>query len=185
MAWQRGAEPIDVLVVCTGNLCRSPMIETMLRDRAPELAVHSRGTHAPRGMPAWHPWAVEVLDEIGLKASGTAQRLRGADVKSAELILTAEGMHRGIVVRHDPSAVERTYTLREVARLLRRAPVPPGFGMPKLIEHLDMTVKAFPMEHDDDLADPLLGTIDDFRSCRDVIEDCLQVIVPAIRPLLA
>jgi len=183
MAWQRNVEPVDVLVVCTGNLCRSPIIETMLRAKAPELSVISRGTHAPRGGPSWHPWAIEVLDELGYKATGTAQRLRAADVKAASLILTAEGMHRGVVVRHDPTAAERTYTLLEAARLLRRAPVPPGFGIPKLIEHLDISLKAYPMEHNDDLADPIFGTLNDFRWCREVVEDCLEVIVPAISPL--
>ena len=183
VAWQRTAEPVDVLVVCTGNLCRSPIIETMLRAQLPDLVVRSAGTHAPRGGPPWHPWAIEVLDEIGLEAAGTAKRLREADVKAATLILTAEGMHRGVVVRHDPTAAERCYTLLEAARLLRRAPVPPGFGIPKLIEHLDMSLKAWPMEHNDDLADPILGTLNDFRWCREVVEDCLEVIVPAIGEL--
>ncbi|MDT4940078.1 MAG: Low molecular weight phosphotyrosine protein phosphatase, partial [Pseudonocardiales bacterium] len=48
---RRTSEPIDVLVVCTGNMCRSPMIASMLSAAVPSLVVRSAGTGAPKGLP--------------------------------------------------------------------------------------------------------------------------------------
>lgn len=57
-----------VLILCTGNSCRSHMAEGILRNAAGDLLeVHSAGS-----MPAGyvHPMAIEVLREIGIDISG-------------------------------------------------------------------------------------------------------------------
>ncbi len=41
-----------VLIVCVGNICRSPMAEGLLRQAMPELTVHSAGLEAVVGKPA-------------------------------------------------------------------------------------------------------------------------------------
>jgi protein-tyrosine phosphatase len=176
---RRPAEPIDVLVVCTGNLCRSPIIATLLAAAVPSLTVRSAGTGAPEGEP-WHPLAVAALAEVGHDVSGRARRLRVADVTSATLVLTAEGVHRGAVVGLDPAAENRCFTLIEAARLLRLAPARAALGPAGLTEHLAAALHAHPLEHDDDLPDPLLGTIDDFRACRTQVEEALGALVPAL-----
>ena len=57
-----------VLILCTGNSCRSHMAEGILRAAAGELLeVHSAGSH-PAGYV--HPKAIEVLREIGIDISG-------------------------------------------------------------------------------------------------------------------
>jgi low molecular weight protein-tyrosine phosphatase len=172
--WRRAAEPVDVLVVCTGNLCRSPIIETLLAAAVPSTTVRSAGTAAPRGRP-WHPQAVHVLAEAGHEVSGSARRLTAGDAQAAALVLTAAGMHRARVVELDPTAEERCFTLLEAARLLKIAPAPPGIGPAALAEHLTATMRSNPFEHDDDLADPIAGTIHDFRRCRDRVA---RAVVP-------
>ena len=52
-----------VLILCTGNSCRSQMAEAFLRSFAPDLEVHSAGTSPARAV---HPKAVAVMREAGL-----------------------------------------------------------------------------------------------------------------------
>jgi arsenate reductase len=55
-----------VLLLCTGNACRSQMAEGLVRDRLGDfLDVHSAGIH-PAGV---HPYASRVLREIGIDSS--------------------------------------------------------------------------------------------------------------------
>ena len=63
-----------VLVVCTHNSSRSQMAEGLLRDRyGDRYKVHSAGTN-PGGV---NPFAVEVLDEIGIDLSDHTSAPRG------------------------------------------------------------------------------------------------------------
>jgi protein-tyrosine phosphatase len=176
MRWRRPNEPIDVLVVCTGNLCRSPIIATLLSAAVPSLTVRSAGTAAPAGRP-WHPLAIDALAEAGHHASGTAHRLKAAEVAAASLILTAEGAHRAVVVELDPSAEDRTFTLLEAARLLGASPAPDGIEPAGLAQHLATALRDDPSEHDDDLPDPILGDLNGFRLCRDRVRSALIPLV--------
>jgi protein-tyrosine phosphatase len=170
---------IDVLVVCTGNLCRSPMIATMMSYALPGLTVRSAGTRAPAGQP-WHPLTFEVLAEAGYHVRGRAVQLRKAHVRDAKLILTAEAAHRGVVAALDDSAADRTYTLIEAARLLRDVPARNGIGPAPLALHLALALRMRPAEFDDDLADPLLGELADFRACLRRARNAVDVLLPAL-----
>ena len=57
-----------ILVLCTGNSCRSQMAEGLLRSFDPALEVHSAGTH-PAGRT--HPNAVRVMREAGVDIGGS------------------------------------------------------------------------------------------------------------------
>ena len=174
------AEPVDVLMVCTANVCRSPIMHTVLAAEVPGLTVRSAGTSAPANRP-WHPLSLEVLAEAGHEVTGRAQRLRRPDAVAATLVLTAEGIHRAAVVTFDPSAEERCFTLLEAARLARIAPPEPGIGAAALAAHLAATLREHPLEMNDDLPDPLHGTIEDFRVCRARVENALAALIPALR----
>lgn len=180
----RRREPIarfGVLAVCTGNLCRSPMIAALLAAGAPGLAVGSAGTAAARGTP-WHPLAVQVLAELGTDLTGSARRLEQGDVAATPLILTAERAHIARVVHFDAAAEARTFTLLQAARLLRLEPAAGNIGPEALADHLAATLREYPHRHDDDLADPILGEIEDFRVCRARIENALPGILRALAP---
>ncbi len=55
-----------ILILCTGNSCRSQMAEGFLRSFDPALDVHSAGTHPATRV---HPKAVLVMNEAGIDLS--------------------------------------------------------------------------------------------------------------------
>jgi protein-tyrosine-phosphatase len=122
----------QVLLVCTGNICRSPMAEGLLRsalerrlgDGAPRVV--SAGTIAREGAPAM-PEAVEAAAELGVDISGhSARRLRHEHVREAMLIVGMAAEHREDVVALVPDAEARTFTLKELVRLLEGSDPRPG-----------------------------------------------------------
>ena len=116
---------LRILVVCEGNVCRSPLAERLLARRLPEAAVSSAGTRAPVGA-AMHPLTAAQLTRLGGDATGFAARaLTQEDVVAADLVLTATKAVRAAVVEVEPRALRRTFTLLEFAALLDRAPSGP------------------------------------------------------------
>lgn len=113
-----------ILVVCTGNVCRSPLIERLLQaalDDAFEpgaVDVGSAGTGALVGAPM-DERAARVLQDLGGNAEDfIARRLEPRLVANASLVLTATREHRAAVVRLHPRALCHTFTVRELAALL-------------------------------------------------------------------
>jgi len=56
-----------ILILCTGNSCRSQMAEGLLRSFDPELEIHSAGIHPEKEVS---PYAIKVMKEIGIDISG-------------------------------------------------------------------------------------------------------------------
>lgn len=55
-----------ILILCTGNSCRSQMAEGFLKSFDPSLEVYSAGT---KPAAAVHPFAIQVMNEIGIDLS--------------------------------------------------------------------------------------------------------------------
>jgi len=139
-----------VLLVCTGNTCRSPMAELLMRRRLAKLfkcdmeeledrgvIVASAGIAAAAGCPP-STEAVHVMKEQELDLSRhESQPMSDALVRHADLILTMTAGHREAIVSRWPEAAERT-------RLL----------LP------DQT----------DVPDPIGGTMEAYRRCAEQIE---------------
>ena len=93
----------SVLVVCVGNICRSPLGERVLAERLPGLRIASAGLAAVVGQGA-DASAALVAAEIGVDLGGHVARQLTAEIGSAhDLILVMEPGHRDEVFRRFPS----------------------------------------------------------------------------------
>lgn len=108
-----------VLTVCTGNICRSPAVERLLRaGLGAGVEIGSAGVRAMTGEPIQPPMAA-LLTAAGADPAGFAARqLTAPMAREAELVLALTRAHRGAVVELAPAALRRSFTLREFARLL-------------------------------------------------------------------
>jgi protein-tyrosine phosphatase len=100
-----------ILVVCIGNICRSPIAETLLRERVPGIATGSAGLGAMAGHAA-DPLALAVLAEHGFDASQhVARQLDDAMIREADLILAMEQTHIDTLLQRAPHARGRAFLL--------------------------------------------------------------------------
>jgi protein-tyrosine phosphatase len=182
--------PFRILVVCTGNICRSPMAQAMLthelRDRlgpdADRVEVSSAGTGALVGEPM-EPFALQSLENLGIKSDGFAARdVEPLMLKESDLILTATRQHRSLVVTAEPSVVRRTFTIKEFARLAA------SLGNFSMTDPHDLVVRAggqrgmVPPESpdDDDVADPYLQPQQRFTETAAELQSAVAVVAEAV-----
>ncbi|MCG0239556.1 MAG: low molecular weight protein arginine phosphatase [Firmicutes bacterium] len=121
---------MTVLIVCTGNTCRSPMAAALLRHLAAQrgfpLNVLSAGTFAIPDQPAT-PEAQATLMGRGIDLGDHRSRpLTPELVASADRILTMTAAHKEQVLALDPGAAGKTYTLGEYAGTGEEVPDPFG-----------------------------------------------------------
>jgi len=105
-----------ILVVCVGNICRSPMAEALLTDALrgqEEFTVESAGLGALVGHPA-SEFAVQLMDERGIDISSHRARQITPDlVSKADLILVMESGHRRVIDENDATARGKIHRLGE------------------------------------------------------------------------
>lgn len=114
---------LSLLVVCTGNICRSPAAHLLL-DRALDdsVAVSSAGTRAVVGAPVDAPVA-RRLSAAGVDPSGFAARsLTPALVGESDVVVTMTTAHRAAVLDLAPAALRRTFLLTELVLLAEGSP---------------------------------------------------------------
>jgi protein-tyrosine phosphatase len=150
---------MEILCVCTGNICRSPMAEGLLTrlvaDRGlADIRVHSAGTHALDGRPA-EPHAVTAARELGADISGhIARSLDPAMVAQADLILVMEQGHADLI-----------------ARVLTPA---------RQAADLRLLADYSPLPDTDEIDDPYGQSLKTYRACADRIRQCLEAVADQI-----
>jgi len=144
-------QPKRILIVCTGNVCRSPMAVGLLRRRlaedglAGEIIVESAGTWGLDGEPA-SGYALQVMAERGVDISDhRARSLSRSDIERADLILTMEERHRRQIFHAQPTALQKVFLLSEMAG-----------------------------EHDD-VEDPYGLSLEEYRLCADELERLISL----------
>jgi protein-tyrosine phosphatase len=141
-----------VLVVCTGNIARSPMTELLMRamsDPRSGLVVSSVGVHALVGQ-AMDPGSAAAMSKLGLDPGPhRARQFEPSMAVKADLILTAERYHRETVLHQAPTALRRTFTIKEFARIAQH--VQPG--TPKQVVARAAAARGLAPAPDDEAAD--------------------------------
>jgi protein-tyrosine phosphatase len=100
-----------ILVVCVGNICRSPTAEVVLRHYLPHLVISSAGLAALSGQ-TMDPTALAVLQANGLDGSGhIARQLYDRLIRQADLVLGMEQNHVETIQRQAPEAIGRIFML--------------------------------------------------------------------------
>lgn len=118
--YQLGTPKFRILTVCTGNICRSPLAEALLRKYLPAqvFTVSSAGIMATAHTAVPKP-QLRIAKKLGAGDLSVHQpRLVTQElVDQQDLILAMSRAHRRRLMRLDPSVVRRTFTIREFARL--------------------------------------------------------------------
>ena len=113
---------LEILTVCTGNICRSPLAAQLIARRLADLGVttSSAGTRARDGAPMM-PESAQIAVARGIDADATAAHraryLTPAHLASPVLVLAMARDHRREVVELAPARGRSTFTAREFARL--------------------------------------------------------------------
>lgn len=119
---------MHVLMVCTGNLCRSPMAEAVFRGamqcRGCDVTVSSVGTWAYDGNPAM-PEAVEVVRARGLDLSAHSSRpLDASELARADVIVAMTSVHRREILDVDPGIAHKIVLMKELTELALEGDLP-------------------------------------------------------------
>jgi protein-tyrosine-phosphatase len=181
-----------VLLVCTGNICRSALGERLGRAYLDEalgeggglIRLCSAGTQAVVGS-AMHPHSALVLDGLGGEAgSFRGRQLTESIAAGADLTLTLTRAHRREVLRLAPRGLARTFTLREAADLIALlGDAPPAVGTPfdeqarALVQEMAAARARRHSGEDDDIRDPIGQPVE-------VHEEVGEAIAGALLPVL-
>ena len=113
---------MNVFFICTGNLCRSPMAEALMRHAleergCDEIKVSSAGTWAYVGSPPT-PEAVETVRERGGDLSGHGSRpIEMDELLGADIIAAMTSVHVREIAGLAPEVIDRIVLMKELPEI--------------------------------------------------------------------
>lgn len=183
--------PFRLLLVCEGNICRSPWAQVLVRhrlqlDAVDRFEVSSAGTHALLGRPA-HP-LLRLLCETDQQRSAVEQhRSRRVDMallRAQDLVVVMEHRHRLDLLDTWPEGHRRVFTIGEVEQLARSGPPTPGEQ--ELSVHEVFARRRSPRIQAGaaDVPDPVRGSERDFLDMGQRLRQAVDAVVPVITAVI-
>ncbi|MHB2022012.1 MAG: arsenate-mycothiol transferase ArsC [Mycobacteriales bacterium] len=185
--------PFRVLLVCTGNICRSPIAERLFRFRLAEALPGAEGAFDVRSAGTLDlagaemaPYAAATLAGLGVDPAGHAARaLVAEEVAAADLVLGMAREHRGAAIQLFPRASARTFTLFEFARYcghVEAALLPVGAPGARASAIVAAAARRRGLDRpahpsDDDLVDPLGARVEVFAATAAAIDSALRPFI--------
>ncbi|WP_127488807.1 low molecular weight protein arginine phosphatase [Paenibacillus ehimensis] len=180
-----------ILFVCTGNTCRSPMAEGLMRKILADeglagIEVRSAGVAAQDGTPI-SEHAAFVLKSNGCIGPQRSAALSQSTVEWADLILTMTSAHKRYTIQRFPETVDKIHTLKEyveadsaaaakiaeVERLMTDIQLKQALAKPVTDEERSRIVTLQRELPNPDIADPFGGSLQQYESCAAEIHACL------------
>jgi protein-tyrosine phosphatase len=168
------ADPYRIMTVCTGNICRSPIAEVVLRDRfasaglGDRVVVDSGGISSEELGNPIDPRAARVLREAGYPVpERTAHQVTGRDIAERHLLLPMTAQH--------------------ARRLRTQAPTPTDAAKVRMYRSFDPAAPALDRVDESalDVEDPWYGDHADFLATLEQVEAAADEIVAHVRAELA
>jgi protein-tyrosine phosphatase len=151
-----------VCFVCTGNICRSPMAESVFHARVVEAGLAGLVEVDSAGTGGWHegegadPRTVSVLEEAGYAIDHTARQFRPSWFSRLDLVIALDSGH--------------------LKALRRLAPTEEDAAKVRLLRSYDPAAGA-----DLDVPDPYYGGVDGFEECLEMVEAASAGLLAAVR----
>ncbi|NGO13186.1 low molecular weight phosphotyrosine protein phosphatase [Streptomyces sp. HC44] len=170
--------PYRVCFVCTGNICRSPMAESVFRARVAEAGLDGLVEVDSAGTGGWHegdgadPRTVSVLVTNGYESDHTARQFRASWFSRLDLVIALDSSHLHALRRLAPTSedAKKVQLLRSYAR-----PSP---------DHTSTSALHAPSEgvgDDLDVPDPYYGGMDGFEECLEMVEVASVGLLAAVQ----